>query len=250
MRKIILLLLFFGSVHAEPTQHFQSGPRKVNLLELYVSQGCSNCPPAEQWVSRFQHASDLWQRVIPVVFHVDYWDGLGWQDPFSSGRYTARQQRFKRQGLIDAVYTPGFVLNGKEWRGWFVRQPAQLATTSVGKLTVTLDQSHLQASYSHPQANLLLNMTILGMGASTHVRAGENRGKTLQGDFIVLTLTPYSFNDEGSVNGRWSMPPESLLSQVKTLAVAFWVQAKESLVPLQATGGMLTIMSNRENEEG
>ena len=69
---------------AENSARFESGPTQVNLLELYTSEGCSSCPPAEAWLSEFSESEDLWRAVVPVSFHVDYWDNLGWKDIFSS----------------------------------------------------------------------------------------------------------------------------------------------------------------------
>jgi hypothetical protein len=68
--------------YLESASHFESGELRVNLLEMYSSQGCSSCPPAERWLNQFTADPDLWKRFIPVVFHVDYWDDIGWKDPF------------------------------------------------------------------------------------------------------------------------------------------------------------------------
>ena len=93
---------------------FESGEHKVSLLELYTSEGCSSCPPADRWLSDLKNHHQLWKNVVPVAFHVDYWDYIGWQDRFADGRYSQRQRDFAREQSLTTVYTPGFILNGKE----------------------------------------------------------------------------------------------------------------------------------------
>src|SRR6266853_4246963 len=98
---------------------FQSSQTKTHLLELFTSEGCSSCPPAEAWLSKLKGAPGLWSDFVPVAFHVDYWDHLGWRDKWASGQFSDRQRDYAQAWGSDSVYTPGFVLNGKEWRNWF-----------------------------------------------------------------------------------------------------------------------------------
>jgi len=102
----------------------QSGPARASLLELYTSEGCSSCPPAEAWLSRLRDDARLWKEIVPVAFHVDYWDNLGWKDRFASAAFTARQRDYAARWNSGSVYTPGFVLDGQEWRGWFTGRGA------------------------------------------------------------------------------------------------------------------------------
>ena len=95
---------------------FESGPKKVQLLELFTSEGCSSCPPAEASLGRLVDDPRLWRQFVPVAFHVDYWDHLGWKDPFASPEWTTRQRAYAANWNADSVYTPAFVLNGREWR--------------------------------------------------------------------------------------------------------------------------------------
>src|SRR5689334_522273 len=103
----------------QPTT-FESGETRNVLIELFTSEGCSSCPAAEKWLGALKSNQDLWRKIVPVAFHVDYWDRLGWRDRFAKPEFTARQQRYAAAWGGDAVYTPGFVINGKEWRSWFV----------------------------------------------------------------------------------------------------------------------------------
>ena len=115
---LALAILFSGFSLAQP-QVFSSGEQQTRLVELYTSEGCSSCPPADRWLTRFKTRPDLWTVYVPVAFHVDYWNYLGWADRFSRKAHTRRQARYKRQGGVNSVYTPGFVINGYEWRGFF-----------------------------------------------------------------------------------------------------------------------------------
>src|SRR5258708_16412944 len=80
------------NLQGQTVTRFESGPAQVTLLELYTSEGCSSCPPAEAWLSTLSQNAQLWRAVVPVAFHVDYWDNLGWKDGFSSREFTPRQR--------------------------------------------------------------------------------------------------------------------------------------------------------------
>ena len=84
---------------------FESGPQQTVLVELYTSEGCSSCPPAEAWMSRLQGDPGLWKKFVPIAFHVDYWDRLGWRDRFSSRNWTERQSRYAALWQSESVYT-------------------------------------------------------------------------------------------------------------------------------------------------
>ena len=89
---ILLSSLFFSSYAvAAGTLSAKSPAEQVGLLELYTSEGCSSCPPADRWLSKLKGEPKLWRNIIPLAFHVDYWDYIGWEDRFASPAYTARQ---------------------------------------------------------------------------------------------------------------------------------------------------------------
>src|ERR1044071_6683502 len=128
---------------------FQSGETQTSLIELFTSEGCSSCPPAEKWLSALKSNQDLWKKIIPVAFHVDYWDRLGWRDRFAKPEFTSRQQRYAAAWGDDSVYTPGFVVNGKEWRDWFGGNALPIASTKVGVLRVSVgDDGKVSATFA------------------------------------------------------------------------------------------------------
>ena len=108
----ILGVLAGVTAHADPIV-FESHERQTALLELFTSEGCSSCPPAESWLSQLKQKPELWSGFVPVAFHVDYWDYLGWRDKWASQQFSDRQRDYAQAWGSDSVYTPGFVLNGK-----------------------------------------------------------------------------------------------------------------------------------------
>ena len=119
------------------------------LMELFTAEGCSSCPPADAWFSRLKSNPDLWKSYVPVAYHVDYWNRLGWADRFSAPEYTARQNRYAVLWQGNSIYTPEVAVNGREWRGFFDGRPLPTpAGSSVGKLKVTSGIGRTQRSLS------------------------------------------------------------------------------------------------------
>jgi hypothetical protein len=128
---------------------FQSGPEQTALLELYTSEGCSSCPPAEAWLSGLQESPGLWKDFAPVGFHVDYWNHLGWKDVWSDPQFSERQRDYAQFWHSENIYTPEFVLNGKEWHHWFSgKNGPRAGGAKVGKLTlISKNTNRWEASF-------------------------------------------------------------------------------------------------------
>ncbi|MDA1044524.1 MAG: DUF1223 domain-containing protein, partial [Verrucomicrobia bacterium] len=110
---------------------------RVSLVELFTSEGCSSCPPAEAWLGSHIKREGLWTTFIPVAFHVDYWDDMGWKDRFASPVFTHRQRRYKDAWAGRYMYTPAVVVQGLEWPQW--RDPNATIgrdTNAVGRLSL------------------------------------------------------------------------------------------------------------------
>jgi hypothetical protein len=220
-------------VYAEETVSFQSGEKRTMVVELFTSQGCSSCPPAEAWLNRFLNDPRLWTDIVPVAFHVDYWDNLGWKDPDATRTNTERQYQYRSDGHAASVYTPCFIVDGREWKGWFDRTPLpKPSTTNAGILSVRLDGRKLDASFTGGWAKLDLNVAILGAGSETDVTRGENRGRQLHSDFVVLQLIK-----EKSDSGTWSLNLPSSVGEAGKHGLSVWVSRSGDLTPLQAAGG-------------
>lgn len=232
-----------GLGHAET---FTSPVRQATLLELYTSEGCSSCPPADRWLSGFVDDKRLWRELVPVAFHVDYWNYLGWEDRFSRPAFSQRQRNLARQGNVRSVYTPGLVRSGKEWRSWFFsKQLDALLGDKVGVLRVIVDTQtdeklKVRARFEPSQpvsTPLELNVALLGFDMQTQVRAGENEGKQLRHDFVVLQHV----NQQGVGAGQttWELTIPQTSQAAPSLGIAAWVSRAGSLSPIQATGGFL-----------
>ncbi|MBS7660466.1 DUF1223 domain-containing protein [Pseudomonas lalucatii] len=234
----LALLLCSLLARAEDGLHISSGVSATAVLELYTAQGCSSCPPADRWLSALREHPALWHGLIPLAFHVDYWDRLGWPDPFANPEHSARQRGYARAGASRGVYTPAFILAGREWHGWFRDQPLRLpCATEVGNLSLRLEGDSLQLSFapSRPAPpGLIAHVARLGFGLRTEVQRGENAGKRLGHDFVVLSLQRIA----PDMANRWQTRLHRDRRGERQAVVA-WLSAPGRLPPYQAVGGWL-----------
>jgi hypothetical protein len=222
---------------------FESAETPVTLIELFTSEGCSSCPPADAWVSKLKASPELWKSVVPVVFHVDYWNGLGWPDRFATRANTDRQRRYAATWRSNSVYTPGFVLNGREWRGWFQREAMPVSSLAkVGRLQVTLrGRTHADVTFT-PGGNapkpIQVELALLGGNLESDVKRGENSGRKLRHDFVVLHLAAAALTaTDGRYTASITLPEKTTDTPI---ALAAWVTSGEAQPPIQATGGWLS----------
>jgi hypothetical protein len=175
-----------------------SGTQRVSLLELYTSEGCSSCPPADRWISALP-AFDLGaSRVVALAYHVDYWNDLGWKDPFAQGRYTERQRYANARIGNRVIYTPQFMLGGQDYLEWRLRGDLQQRVTVANRdvagagITLSLDGSEsaaaVAARVTAHRADARLFIALYEDNLSGEVTAGENRGRRLEHDFVVREL--------------------------------------------------------------
>ena len=111
----IIYILLLNSLYAENV-YFESGVKRNTLIELFTSEGCSSCPPAETYLNNLKNNNELWEKWIPVAFHVDYWDYIGWKDKYATKTFGLRQSRYASLNRVSTVYTPAFMVNGSSWR--------------------------------------------------------------------------------------------------------------------------------------
>ena len=186
------------------------------VVELFTSEGCSSCPPADQLIARIQQES-RGQPVYILAFHVDYWDRSGWKDAFSDASYTRRQNQYAGWLKLQSIYTPQVVVNGrKEFVG---SQEATLRSTIDGDLqetspailtlsNVRLDGDKAECQYHAQNAgnNSSLILTVVQRSATTSVKAGENSGRTLTHVQIVRQLQTMELHGGGSGAGSIVLP--------------------------------------------
>ncbi|HEV7484054.1 MAG TPA: DUF1223 domain-containing protein [Thermoanaerobaculia bacterium] len=200
MRPRILLVIAAIAILAALTLTMHGAPPKLGpspvVVELFTSQGCSSCPPADALIHDIANDSALRGRVIPLSFHVDYWDSLGWRDPFSSSEWTQRQARYARTMHLNSAYTPQAVVNGtREFVGSNRSAlSAALERASNEKrdeitLTARRDGNSLIATiHATVPANDDLMLAIVEDGVTTKIEHGENAGRTITNDAIVRKL--------------------------------------------------------------
>ena len=220
---------------------FASGPERTSLLELFTSEGCSSCPPAEAQFSRLKDDPGLWKQFVPIAWHVDYWDRLGWRDRFASPAFTARQNRYAALWHNDGVYTPAFVLNGKEMRSGLALGSDQQVT---GVVSATSKDGKSWSISFRPVAggggDWDAHLALLGAGISSKIGAGENGGRNLQHDFVVLAQKDAPLQKQTDQLAASLTLPASA-ERTPRQAVAIWITHRGELAPVQATGGWLDL---------
>jgi len=232
-------LLTFSLPNFADTKIFSSDEKRAALIELFTSEGCHSCPPADKWLAEFKTAPNLWSTIVPVAFHVDYWDYIGWKDRFASKKFSNRQRRYASEYGERTVYTPGVRVGGEEFRAWRQLSLKDIEKTNlVGVLNVEIDEfGNIKANFDNQIdafKKFEINFALLGMNLSTEVKRGENKGVTLHHDFVALEhfkLKPKDNNFTGKTNLKKHINTE--------LAVAVWVNPVGHLIPIQATGGYL-----------
>jgi len=221
-------------------QTFSSGVKKIPLIELYTSEGCSSCPPADRWLSKLTTEKDLWSRYVPIAFHVDYWDYIGWQDPFADPSHSTRQRQYRQQGNTKGVYTPGVVFMGQEWRTWYLnKEIPHVDWSDVGDLQVSIEDDVAKVIFkpTEKQSNKLrINFSVVGFNLTSDVSRGENSGKKLTHDFVNLArVRMLSSINNGDY--QWELKiPSKLKTEAKKLGYVVWVSGKNTLQPIQSVG--------------
>ena len=238
---ILLSFILFGNsaVATESgIQQFNSCLEQNSLIELYTSEGCSSCPPAEKYLNSFKENNKLWKKYIPVAFHVDYWDYLGWMDRYAQPQFSKRQSRYAKQRNLKTIYTPAFVVNGQSWRKSMFKQTPPVSNKQTGILQVGLKENQLTAEFKpvNPEiGNLVLNIAVLGIDLSTKIKAGENKGNLAEHEFVVI-----GFKSISSTTTQWKTSlPKLHYPQANKYGLAVWVNQQGDLSPLQSTGGYI-----------
>jgi hypothetical protein len=190
MRIFLLLCALLAPAADAATCTAASGATRNRLLELYTSEGCSSCPPADRWLSHLPKNSG----VVPLAFHVDYWDRLGWHDPFGQAAFSQRQRARNRS--LGWVYTPQVMLDGEDLRDWQRGLPARPNALARVDLALTLTQApqrievEATSRFAEPDTahDAQLYLALTENRLSSKVTAGENARHTLDHDHVVRQL--------------------------------------------------------------
>ena len=183
----------------------------IALIELFTSQGCSSCPAADKNLSEIiQQAEKDGKPVFGLSFHVDYWNYIGWKDPYSSKDYTVRQQKYSRILRSNSVYTPQMIVNGNvEFVGSSKREAESAIAQALKQksafnikiidLLVQEDKMILKYSVTGNPTNEILNLAIVERGVENDVLLGENKGKKLHHDNVVLAFRSFPLQRQGEL---------------------------------------------------
>ncbi len=240
-RLIVGLFLLLPALLSAANSSFESSSKQIALLELYTSEGCSSCPPADRWLSSLREKNGLWRDFIPIALHVDYWDYIGWKDRFASPEYSARQRQYAREQSLKTVYTPGFVYNGREWRHWFSKRFPSPKGKTPGVLKIQMNEEYASVQFipTHfTREKLKVNLALLGFGLETDIKAGENSGKKLPHNFVVLALD-HTDLESGNEFYRARLPIPGSSIKSKRYGIVAWINSAKNQTPIQAVGGWL-----------
>jgi hypothetical protein len=191
-----------------------SGPQRTALLELYTSEGCDSCPPADKWLSELAARNLKSDRLLALAFHVDYWNYIGWVDPYAQARFSDRQRQHSVRRRASFVYTPQFLLNGADYRRGVVfddidakvkainqTQPLADIRLALSNRGGALDAVADAATAPSQPRGAQLFLALYESNLLTAVKAGENKGRTLRHDFVVRELAgPLAFDDNGKAH--------------------------------------------------
>jgi hypothetical protein len=208
----LIPLLAAGLLAAPPALAVQckanSPATTTALVELYTSEGCDSCPPADRWLSTLGAQGYVPDRVVPVALHVDYWDYIGWKDPYARQAHSARQRKMAKLARAAMVYTPQVLLQGQDFRQWreggkpgtaFAQAVSKInAQPAKARISLTMNgqrkdafevEAAAELTGAPPSPDLALYLGAYENKLVSEVKSGENRGKTLPHEYVVLQWT-------------------------------------------------------------
>jgi len=251
-RWLLLAAALPAAAQTLPTASCQrnSPAHTVALVELYTSEGCSSCPPADQWLSTLAARYGP-QQVVPLSLHVDYWDYIGWRDPFAQAHFSERQRLLGLLAGTSTIYTPEVFVGMRELRGWrdlgtferrlqeIQRQPARaqvtLAMTAGSARRIEATAAFTLLAPVAARGDLQGVLVVYENGLTSPVHRGENRGATLRHDHVVrFWSTPLPLRGDGArhvLRETVNLAPDW---NVGKLGIAAFVQDTRSGEVLQA----------------
>ena len=214
----------------------------VAVAELYTSEGCDSCPPADRWLSGLAARGLTTDKVIPLGLHVDYWDYIGWKDIYAKPVFTARQRAQARLANSTVVYTPQVMLQGRDFRGWAgggFESAVKAINARPARADIALSVSRQEASVNVQASVARANgaevyLALVQSRLVSQVKAGENRGATLRHDHVVRDwIGPLRAGADGTLRLERTLTAPKPLSP-NDLGVVALVQDGRSGEVLQA----------------
>ncbi|MBX7174819.1 MAG: DUF1223 domain-containing protein [Pyrinomonadaceae bacterium] len=201
---VLMICLMFSGCEAQQVESKafnQNNPKSENqkskvLVELFTSEGCSSCPPADRALAFLQKEQPNSQaEIITLAFHVNYWDNLGWKDEFSSQIFTERQQFYGRKFNLSSIYTPQMIIDGSsEAVGSNLGKVQQKITEAVNSakanLMISTSENKVSVKITEipPHQNSIVYLAIAENNLNSSVKAGENAGNNLEHISVVREL--------------------------------------------------------------
>ncbi len=195
--------------------------KRIPLVEVYTSEGCSSCPPADRWLSSLVEHPSLFKEFVPIAFHVSYWDYIGHKDRFANERSNTRQRSHASRLQARNVYTPELFVAGAETRGWNSKSLATKIETGADLKIIKKDDGEYKAISS--QEGVTVFVAQLSFGEQTVPKRGENAGVQLKHDFVIK---------------QWTKESLKLKKGEKTAIIA-WIEDRQGK-PIQAVGSWIT----------
>ena len=228
MRLLFILLLVSLSIVSTGQE------RPIIVVELFTSEGCSGCPPVDRLLSSIVNAADEDAEVLGLSFHVDYWDYIGWQDPYASQAFTLRQRAYARKFGLRTIYTPQMIVNGKhefvgssqqEWNRALSQESNSIQTVEieVSKLSRTSTSVSFFVK-SRNRTDSQINVAIVEKNLSQDVKRGENSGRKLMHDNVVRAFATRHF--DGKENKFTLDIPQDL--KIKDASLIIYAQAGDT----------------------
>jgi hypothetical protein len=252
VKSTVVLLLGSSCLAVQAQSCSSKSPaHTVALVELFTSEGCSSCPPADRWLQGLAGKSGLFEKFVPLSLHVGYWDYIGWKDPFAQAGFTARQREYARLRSSTTVYTPQVVLSGKDFPAWdtsaFERTVEQKGRTAAGaQMNITANASAGAVRVSgvmqalDASRELQVHFVVFEMGLRSKVMRGENSGALLTHDFVVRSWQGPLIAKQGRWSGESTIALETGAASAgpRKLGVAAFVQTAKGEI-VQATACLL-----------
>jgi hypothetical protein len=212
-----------GASAANASCHVESGPRTAALVELYTSEGCDSCPPADRWLSRHVPVG-AGGDTVALAFHVDYWDRLGWKDRFASAAHTERQYDVMRMNGQRFVYTPQVLVGGHAFDDWRSGSPSRAIAainTRSARARIAIDATvngsdvaivaRTTVDNAPGDRNASLAVALADNGLVSDVKSGENAGARLAHDHVVRHFASGFKVAQGAARAvlDWRLPEEA-----------------------------------------
>lgn len=227
--KSTLLTLFIIPFFFSTTNNDNSNTTNTVVLELFTSQGCSSCPPADQILNQVKG-----DNVIALSYHVDYWNYIGWKDPFSKATYSNKQRKYATKFNSSTIYTPQLVINGKEH---IVGSKRKLVNDKISEYSKKNSQSKIVITAIAKTENLIefnykfegiideknIRSVLVINERTTNVKRGENRNRTLVNANIVVEEQQFKLSND---IGKGSITIPNIVNTKDQLFLALIVEDK------------------------